>query len=120
MEEPSERADDRSYDDEPYPCHASDVSIWRLVETAAGGLPARANLLWMKDQSLIEEMREAMKGARERAEERREQPHESALLDPEPETRPTLEPGPELAPELAPDPEAEPAPRSILRRLFGR
>jgi hypothetical protein len=60
----------------------------------------------VKDQSLIDEMREAMKGARERAEERREHSHESALIAAEP------------APASAPEP--EPAPRGVLRRLFGR
>src|SRR6266540_1813635 len=38
----------------------------------------------VREQSLIDEMREAMKDARERAEERREHSHESALLAPEP------------------------------------
>jgi hypothetical protein len=64
----------------------------------------------VKDQSLIDEMREAMKDARERAEERREASHESVLIAGEPEERREPAPGVEL----------EPARRGALRRFFGR
>jgi len=46
----------------------------------------------VKDQSLIDEMREAMKDARERAEERREASHENVLVATEPESAQEVEP----------------------------
>jgi hypothetical protein len=66
----------------------------------------------VKDQSLIDEMREAMKDARERAEERRESSHETVLV--------TSGPEPSAAAEPAPPSEAAGQRRSVLRRLLGR
>jgi hypothetical protein len=65
---------------------------------------------FVKEQSLIDEMREAMKDARERAEERRDASHENVLVAGEPE--------PEPARELEPEP--EPARIGPLRRFLRR